>query len=77
MLSKVHWENAKKKSGIMKSGLNAMPLFLLDDLLKFQQTGSGLSEHRGMVGIRPIHLLSAKVCSFLKQGTEVRFAVFA
>ena len=26
-------ENAKK-SGIMKSGLDAMPLFLLDDLLK-------------------------------------------
>ena len=24
----------KKKSGIMKSGLDAMPLFLLDDLLK-------------------------------------------
>ena len=24
---------AKKKSGIMKSGLDAMPLFLLDDLL--------------------------------------------
>ena len=23
----------QKKSGIMKSGLNAMPLFLLDDLL--------------------------------------------
>ena len=31
--SKVHWENAKKKSGIMKSGLDGMPLFLLDDLL--------------------------------------------
>ena len=27
-------ENEKKKSGIMKSGLNAMLLFLLDDLLK-------------------------------------------
>ena len=26
---KIHWENAKKKSGIMKSGLDAMPLFLL------------------------------------------------
>ena len=25
----------KKKSGIMKSGLDAMPLFLLDDLLRF------------------------------------------
>ena len=24
----------KKQSGIMKSGLDAMPLFLLDDLLK-------------------------------------------
>jgi hypothetical protein len=24
----------QKKSGIMKSGLNAMPLFLLDDLLR-------------------------------------------
>ena len=24
----------KKKSGIMKSGMDAMPLFLLDDLLK-------------------------------------------
>ena len=24
----------QKKSGIMKSGLDAMPLFLLDDLLK-------------------------------------------
>ena len=33
-LSKVHWENEKKESGIMKSGLNAMPLILLDDLLK-------------------------------------------
>ena len=32
--SKVHWENAKKKSGIMKSGLDAMPLFILDNLLK-------------------------------------------
>ena len=31
--SKVHWENAKK-SGIMKNGLDAMPLFLPDDLLK-------------------------------------------
>ena len=30
--SKIHWENAKK-SGIMKSGLDTMPLFLLDDLL--------------------------------------------
>ena len=30
--SKVRLENAKK-SGIMKSGLDAMPLFLLDDLL--------------------------------------------
>ena len=26
----------QKKSGIMKSGLDAMPLFLLDDLLKSQ-----------------------------------------
>ena len=25
----------QKKSGIMKSGLDAMPLFLLDDLLKY------------------------------------------
>ena len=32
--SRVHWENTKKKSGIMKSGLDAMPLFLLDDLLR-------------------------------------------
>ena len=32
--SKVHWENSKKKSGIMKSGLGTMRLFLLDDLLK-------------------------------------------
>ena len=31
--SKVHWENEKRNSGIMISGLNAMPLFLLDDLL--------------------------------------------
>ena len=32
--SKVHFgKNAKKKSGVMKSGLDAMPLFLLDDLL--------------------------------------------
>ena len=31
--SKVGLESAKKKSGIMKSGLDAMPLFLLDDLL--------------------------------------------
>ena len=30
--SKVYWENAKKGSGIMKSGLDAMPLFLLDNL---------------------------------------------
>ena len=29
----VHWENAKKKFGIMKSGLDVMPLFLLDDML--------------------------------------------
>ena len=29
--SKVHWENAKRS--LMKSGLNAMPLFLLDNLL--------------------------------------------
>ena len=27
------FENSKKKSGIMKSGLDAMPLFLIDDLL--------------------------------------------
>ena len=27
------WKMQKKKSGIMKSGLDAMPLFLLDDLL--------------------------------------------
>ena len=33
---KVCLENAKK-SGIMKSGLDAMPLFLLDDLLKQKQ----------------------------------------
>ena len=32
--SKVRLENAKKKSGIKKSGLDAMPLFLLDDLLR-------------------------------------------
>ena len=31
--SKIRLENAKKNSGIMKSGLDAMPLFLLDDLL--------------------------------------------
>ena len=30
--SKIHWENVKKRSDIMKSGLDAMPLFLLDDL---------------------------------------------
>ena len=30
--SKVHWE-ITKKSGIMNSGLDGMPLFLLDDLL--------------------------------------------
>ena len=28
----------KKKSGIMKSGLDAMPLFLLDDLLSATQS---------------------------------------
>ena len=28
------WKMQKKKSGIMKSGVDAMPLFLLDDLLK-------------------------------------------
>ena len=27
----------QKKSGIMKSGLDAMPLFLLDDLLNYKQ----------------------------------------
>ena len=31
--SKLVWK-IQKKSGIMKSGLDAMPLFLLDDLLK-------------------------------------------
>ena len=31
--SKVHWESAKKV-WFMKSGLDTMPLFLLDDLLK-------------------------------------------
>ena len=30
----------KKKSGIMKSGLDAMPLFLLDDLLSVNQPRS-------------------------------------
>ena len=45
-LRKVHWENGKKKSDIMKSGLDAMPLFLLDDLLtKSKVNKEGLSEH--------------------------------
>ena len=39
--SKVHWENAKKNLvHIMKSGLDAMPLFLLDDLLSKGQKNS-------------------------------------
>ena len=42
--SKVHWENAKKKSGIMKSGLDAMPLFLLDDLLKTHSVTKNCSD---------------------------------
>ena len=37
-LSQFSWQSSlgkcKKKSGIMKSGLDAMPLFLLDDLLR-------------------------------------------
>ena len=45
-------------------------LSIINDLDPFKipiQTGSGLAKHRGMLGIRPIHLLSAKVCLFLKQ----------
>ena len=41
------WKNAKK-SGIMKSGLDAMPLFLLDDLLKqkrFQKIVAWIRSH--------------------------------
>ena len=47
--SKVHKENAKKKKfGIMKSGLDAMPLFLLDDLLSLQgDLGLGLRRNNG------------------------------
>ena len=38
-MAKVRLENAKKKnSGITKSGLDAMPLFLLDDLLKVRMS---------------------------------------
>ena len=33
-IAKFVWKMQKKKSGIMKSGLEAMPLFLLYDLLK-------------------------------------------
>ena len=33
-MGKFLWEGREKKSSIMKSGLDAMPLFLLDDLLK-------------------------------------------
>ena len=32
----------KKKSGIMKSGLDAMPLFLLDDLLNMARIANQL-----------------------------------
>ena len=32
---------SKKKSGIMKSGLDAMPLFLLDDLLNYKAFNYG------------------------------------
>ena len=37
--SKVHWENAKRS--LMKSGLNAMPLFLLDNLLRHRKFVGG------------------------------------
>ena len=38
--SNLSLENAKKRSGIMKSGLDAMPLFLLDDLLNEKITST-------------------------------------
>ena len=44
-IAKFVWKK-QKKSGIMKSGLDAMPLFLLDDLLKKSKVNKeGLSEH--------------------------------
>ena len=40
----------QKKSGIMKSGVEAMPLFLLDDLLK-----TGLSLNDSMISASRLH----------------------